>query len=162
MSEGAGMTKSVNTAPDKHRRTPDHVQSVARLGDRQVLVDTLLVPLIEILHQRGITTLFSCQDVLPPSETWRDNRGARRFYVVLRDVDELRRLIHLLSSHDKLNQAIYPCAGITRWEYRISAQGGPGDPGRRNADLRLQCAIFIPMEQLDSLVRALASEASLH
>jgi len=162
VSEGAGMTMVVTTTRDDRRSLPDHHQSIAVLGGRRVLVDTPLVPLIEVLHRRGIETLFSCRDVLPPSGTWRDDPDATRFYVVLRDVEELRRLIGLLSPCAELCRSIYPCVGITRWEYALSIQGGPGDPGRPDTALRLQCAVFIPIEQLDSLVDALTSEASAH
>ena len=136
-----------------------HEQSPAQLGDHEVLVDAALVPLIEALHRRGITTIYSCQDTEPPQGRWRDDPHKARFYLCFPDVEELRRLIPLLERSRELATSIRPSLGAPRWEYLLNPRGGnPAidvDPGQ----LRLQVSVFIPVEQIDLIVQVLDADS---
>jgi hypothetical protein len=131
-----------------------HTQAVARLGDRRVLVDAPLVPLIEALHERGFITHHSCQDTEPPYGHWRDDPDKPRLYLCFPDVDELRRLLPILEQCETLARSTRPTLGSPRWEYLLHHRGGPHldlEPG----PFRLQVSVFIPVEQLDLVVEAL-------
>lgn len=139
---------------------------MAVLDGRRVLVDAPLVPLIEALHDRGFTTMYSCQETVPPHGRWLDEPDKPRLYVCFPDVDQLRALLPLLERSETLARSIRPCLDSPRWEYLLSHHGP--DPGRRRCGRggaagldastgpsRLQVSVFIPAEQLSLLVDTL-------
>lgn len=75
---------------------------------------------MELLNSHGLQTRYSCQDTVSPHGSWRDEPGTRRFYVALHDVEDLRRLVSLLSESDELMRSIQPSLGSPRWEYYLT------------------------------------------
>jgi len=134
-----------------------HPQAPARLGDRTVMVDANLAPLIEALHEQGFTTSYSCQDTEPPHGAWRDAADKARFYVCFPDVEELRRLLPILERSDTLARSIRRTIGTPRWEFLLSHRGGDASMDFEPGPLRLQVSAFIPVEQLDLIVQTLRS-----
>ena len=139
---------------------PRHPQAPARLGDRMVMVDTSLVPLIEALHDRGFTTIYSCEDTEPPHGRWHTAPDKPRFYVCFPDVEELRRLLPILERSDTLARSIRRTVGTARWEFLLSHRGGDASMDLEPGPLRLQVSAFIPVEQLNLIVRTLRSAPS--
>lgn len=129
-----------------------HHQAMAVLDDRNVLVDAPLVSLIEVLHERGFTTLYSCQETASPHGRWIDEPDKPRFSVSFPDVDQLRSLLPLLEQSETLARSIRPCLGSPRWEYMLTHRGGGTGLDVDTGPLRLQVSVFIPLEHLSLLV----------
>lgn len=130
---------------------PEHEQAVARLGDREVLVDRPLVKLIELLDHHGVRTRYSCQDTASPNGAWRDDPTAKRFYIALDDVDDLRRLLPLLARSDTLVRSIAPSLGAPRWEYHLTPHGLGAHSLDFAEGVRVQVSVFVPVLQLTTL-----------
>jgi len=124
------------------------------------MVDAALVPLIEALHDRGFTTIYSCEDTEPPHGRWHTAPEKARFYVCFPDVEELRRLLPILERSDTLARSIRRTIGTARWELLLSHRGGNSSMELEPGPLRLQVSAFIPVEQLDLIVQTLRSAPS--
>lgn len=135
----------------------EHPQGLASIGGRSVWVDAEMVELLEALSLRGIVTVFSCQDVQPPTPggSWRDDPDKTRCYVVFPDVEELRKLVPYLDRSTEVLLGAYRHGGVPRWEYGLSLHGGPGALPHDVGDLRLQVSVFIPAEQVPALISCL-------
>jgi hypothetical protein len=134
---------------------PTHVQATAVLGDRTVPVDAPLVPLIEALHDRGFTTIYSCQETAPRHGRWIDEPDKPRSCVCFPDVDQLCSLLPPLERSETLARSIRPCLDSPRWEYLLSHHEGDTGSVTGAGPFRLQVSVFIPIERLDLLVDSL-------
>jgi hypothetical protein len=78
-----------------------------------------------------------------------------RFYVVLKDVEDLRRLVPRLVGSDLLARSISPTIGAPRWEFRLNVKPHATAFEEIGERARLQVAMFVPVEQLDECVAQL-------